>query len=330
MTPAGTRQQELEGLRERVPQMGEDELRIELANIASEAQTAGSSLATPDTRVMPSSTPPSADLLLEPDLRIQQAKQHNLHRLIQYLNAISGTSGGDTGRNIGRMFREMNITPANIEWHINLRARGLVAAMTYRGVRGFPPSANIRITIGNRGYLYLQNPDLRFIIPTMYHELYHAYEFFSLHAKPNFSREEMRSFIQQLQSGTNPQYASDVTAHGSSAIGYAFYVESEMIAELMAHSSLQDPSIGGTSSPRTVNLLPRSEEEVRLRLRELRMFYGLATARQIAEQLLRRADNEPWLHATTRRRFREIVDMEIPPIRSTSTRPTEMQTVRNL
>lgn len=326
MTPAGPGRDALESLRARIPRMEADELRSELAGISSRAQSSQSALATTGTRVAPSPTPPSADLVTEADLHLEQARRYNLHRLIRHLDNLS-TSTSPTGRNIGRMFREMNTGPANVEWHINIEARGITAAVTYRGTRGTPPAADIRIIIGFRGYLFLQNPDPHLILPTLYHELYHAYEHFresdrgqALPARPNFSRAEMARLIEQLESGSDPQLAGDAARHGASALGHAFYVESEMMAELMAHSALQEPSIapGGPGSPRTTHLVARSEEEVRYRLRELRMMYGLAAARRIAEALLHRADNEPWLHEATRRRFLELVDMVVPALRPPS------------
>lgn len=334
MTPAGPGRDALESLRERIPRMEADELRTELAGISLRAQSSQSALATTGTRVTPSSTPPSADPVTEAELHLEQARRYNLHRLIRHLDTLS-TSTSPTGQNIGRMFREMNTGPANVEWHINIEARGITAAVTYRGARGAPPAADIRIVIGFRGYLFLQNPDPHLILPTLYHELYHAYEHFresdrgqALPARPNFSRAEMARLIGQIETGSDPRLAGDAARHGASALGHAFYVESEMMAELMAHSALQEPAIapGGTAGPRTTHLLARSEEEVRYRLRELRMLYGPAAARRIAEALLHRADSEPWLHEATRRRFRELVDMIVPPLRPPSPPPTAGET----
>jgi hypothetical protein len=307
--------QRLSQLENRIPSMTADQLRAAISTVQRQARAALRGLSSGNMALTPSATPSTLDWLQDdPDQVVQESRNHQLHQLLQVLS--NSTSFG--GRNIRRLLGEMNMTLNDIRWFANSNV-GFGAATAFNGVSGTPPRPQFDLILGPSVLVMMNRPD-EDMVPTLYHEIYHVYEQFrqvargGRRARPNLSQREMRRRA-GLLSGTA---VSGDTRFATEATGFARMVESELFAELIEHSALQDPSQTG---PRTVmtgqgiittNNPRDSEAEVAEGLRQLRLIFGDTEGRRIAMALLRRANREPTIHATTRRMFRTWVEQIFP------------------
>lgn len=306
----------LETLEAQIPTMTAAQLRAAIPGVQQLAQAAQTAATSADKPLMPSSQAPTLDPLQDDaDLVIQESRSYQLYQLIQLLNA--SRSFGAT--NIRLMLSQMHTDLDHIHWFANSDV-GFAAATVLESVSGTPPTAQIKVVIGP-SLLVLMNRPTEDIVPTLYHEIYHSYEQFrtqsrgALPARPNLSQDEMRRRIGLLR-GT--ALAGDA-GFGAIALSHARSVESELFADLITHSGLQDPSVLGRDRTVaaggfviTLNNARTIQGQIEAGLEEIKLIFGQTEGRRIALALRARANAEAFIHPDTRQMFQQLVDSVFP------------------
>lgn len=311
--------QQLEQLQGRILTISVAELHSELPAIEQLAAQAVSTVTASVSSVplTPRSAPPAADPLADPDTVVRERREYNLFRTIEFL-ANSGAIGA---QNIRQMLQQMQKSLQDIVWY-EVNTTGIVAQC---GLTGSPQNYTVVMRLGPAAFMLMQNPN-ETMLPVLSHEIYHAYEQWrlqargSLPARPNLSRTEMARYLQIL-SGTS---ASPGAAREALATHFVRYNESEIYAELVEHSALQDPTLQGSLPPGgqqlmisgryqiVINSLTEIESEIQNRIELLRAIFGPQEGHVVAQGLLTRAQSEAWIHADTVNFFRRTIEATFP------------------
>ena len=306
---------QLDALEAQIPTMTAAQLRAAIPGVQQMAQSAQTAATSSEQALTPSSQPSTLDPLVDDfDLVTQASRNHQLYKLIQLLT----TSQSFGAKNIRLMLSQMRTDLNSIHWFANNNV-GFAAATVLEGVSGTPASAQIKVILGPSMIVMMSNPN-EDMVPTLYHEIYHAYERFrtetrgKLPARPNLSQTEMQRRLTQLQ-GT--PVAGDA-GFGPIALSHARSVESELFADLITHSALQDPSVKGrtrtvaTPSIITLNNARTTEGKIESGLEEIKLIFGETEGRRIALDLSSRANAEALIHADTRQMFQQLVARVFP------------------
>jgi len=307
---------QLETLEAQIPTMTAAQLRAAIPGVQRTAQASQTSATSGDRPLTPSSRTPTLDPLQDDaDLVIEESRNHQLYQLIQLLN----TSRSFGATNIRMMLSQMHTDLNHVHWFANSDV-GFAAATVLESVTGTPASAQIKVVIGPSMLILMNRPN-EDMVPTLYHEIYHTWEQFrtqsrgSLPARPNLSQDEMTRRLGQLQ-GTS--VAGDAS-FGTSALGQARSVESELFADLITHSGLQDPSVLGRTRTVgtsrfivTLNNARTIQGQIEAGLQDIKLIFGAAEGRRIALALRARANTEALIHPNSRQMFQQLVDDVFP------------------
>ena len=305
----------LDALEAQIPTMTAAQLRAAIPGVQQMAQSAQATGTSTEQPLTPSSQPSTLDPLVDDfDRVVEASRNHQLYQLIQFLT----TSRSFGATNIRLMLSQMRTDLNRIHWFASPGV-GFAAATTLESVSGTPASAQIKLMLGPSMLVLMNNPN-EDMVPTLYHEIYHTYEQFrtqargALPARPNLSQTEMQRRLTQLQ-GT--PVAGDA-GFGPIALSHARSVESELFADLITHSALQDPSVLGrtrtVSTPYiiTLNNARAIEGQIAFELEEIKLIFGATEGRRIAVGLRDRANAEALIHANTRQMFQQLVDSVFP------------------
>jgi hypothetical protein len=307
---------QLETLEAQIPTMTAAQLRAAIPGVQRTAQSSQTAATSADKPLTPSSRTPTLDPLQDDaDLVIEESRNHQLYQLIQLLN----TSRSFGATNIRMMLSQMHTDLNHIHWFANSDV-GFAAATVLESVSGTPASAQIKVVIGPSMLILMNRPN-EDMVPTLYHEIYHTWEQFrtqsrgSLPARPNLSQDEMTRRLGLLQ-GT--AVAGDAS-FGTNALGQARSVESELFADLITHSGLQDPSVLGRTRTVgtsrfivTLNNARTIQGQIEAGLQDIKLIFGAAEGRRIALALRARANAEALIHPNTRQVFQQLVDDVFP------------------
>ncbi len=307
----------------RVGTMSAEELRAAIAEIQPLA-TRNRKQATQGAKPLtPTSTAPKHsedDLISDPDRVIDESRNHQVYLLVRLLKKSSVFGA----RGIRRMLQEMGTDLDHVKW-VPVNEAGFAAAVPAPKISG--NRAEVTVMLGPTMLMLMNRPD-EDVVPTLYHEISHAYLLFRRVARggkkavPNLSEREMDVRARQL-AGT--PFAGDVKAFAGGAVEFARSVESELYAELIEHSALQDPAQrkrgprtiglglpGGGIGTVTLNVASRTEGQIAELLGKLKVLFGDADGGRIARLLAQRADSDPFVHPESRKMFRKLVEQEFP------------------
>ncbi len=309
----------LDALKARVPSMTADELRAELPKLQKKAGKAMAGVTSGKVKVKPRAAPSTLDPLEDNPFKVvEEGRAHHLYLTIQFIS--KSKSFGAQG--IRKMLKAMNVTLGDIAWYAHVDA-GFAAATALTGVSGNPPKAEIEIVLGSSMLVLMNRPD-EDLLPTFYHEIYHAYERFrlqkrgSLAARPNLALTEMKRRV-ALLAGTP---LKGDAAFAADAETFARSVESELYAELLSHSAMQDPvlvkqgsrTLGLGTGIVILNQVRAMEGEIEQYLEQIKALFGESKGGKIARQLLARARQEGLVHSATADMFEKTVDFVFWPI----------------